>query len=184
MRDNRNCFITNALCSDVSGVEKEFLLAGATSGIVSENSGYWIKKNIKEGNDRRIKLMTFTLEEVLKGLDCPLFIDFLSIDVEGHEYDILKNFPFDKYIIDIICLENNSSIDETDNIDNVKRKLESNDYFLSRNRLAFGMQYCSLRTKLALFMDSLRLLVKGRKWQKMGVVDFYLGRMGKGSWGK
>ncbi len=61
---------------------------------------------------------------------------------------------------------------------------ETNDYFLSRNRLAFGMQYCRLRTKLALLMDSLRLLVKGRKWQKMGVVDFYLGRMGKGSWGK
>jgi GT2 family glycosyltransferase len=58
---------------------------------------------------------------------------------------------------------------------------ETNDYFLSRNRLAFGMQYCSFRTKLALFKDSIRLLAKGRKWQKLGVIDYYLGRMGKGS---
>jgi hypothetical protein len=58
---------------------------------------------------------------------------------------------------------------------------EINDYFLTRNRLAFGMQYSNLRTKLALLRDSVRLILKGRKWQKKGVTDYYLGRMGKGS---
>ncbi|MFZ5932588.1 MAG: glycosyltransferase family 2 protein [Patescibacteria group bacterium] len=60
----------------------------------------------------------------------------------------------------------------------------SNDYFLIRNRLIFGFRYARLRTRLALIKDSLRLLFKGRPWQKKGVVDFYLGRFGKGSWGK
>jgi GT2 family glycosyltransferase len=59
---------------------------------------------------------------------------------------------------------------------------ELNDYFITRNRLLFGLKYASLRTKLALFRESLRLLVKGRKWQKIGVRDFYLRRFGKGSW--
>jgi GT2 family glycosyltransferase len=57
-----------------------------------------------------------------------------------------------------------------------------NDYFISRNRLLFGFKYASRRTKLALIRESLKLLFMGRKWQKIGVRDFYLHRLGKGSW--
>jgi len=57
-----------------------------------------------------------------------------------------------------------------------------NDYFISRNRLLFGLKYAQLRTKIALFRESLRFLLRGRKWQKIGVRDFYLGKFGKGSW--
>jgi len=34
-------------------------------------------------------------------------IDFLSLDVEGGEMDILTSFPFEKYEIDIFSIENN-----------------------------------------------------------------------------
>lgn len=56
-----------------------------------------------------------------------------------------------------------------------------NDYFTTRNRLLFGMRYAPLRAKFALFRESLRLLLSGRKWQKRGVLDFYLFRFRKGS---
>lgn len=56
------------------------------------------------------------------------------------------------------------------------------DYYLTRNRMLFGMQYAPLRSKLALLRESLRLLVMGRPWQKKGMRDFYLGRFGKGSY--
>ena len=59
---------------------------------------------------------------------------------------------------------------------------ELNDYFLTRNRMRFGMNYAKMRTKFALFRESIKLLFNGRKWQKIGVRDFYLGRWGKGSW--
>ena len=59
---------------------------------------------------------------------------------------------------------------------------ELNDYFLTRNRILFGMRYAPLRSKIALIRESLRLMTAGRKWQKAGVRDFYLGRFGKGSW--
>ncbi len=59
-----------------------------------------------------------------------------------------------------------------------------NDYFLTRNRLVFGMRYARPRTKLALIKESFKLLINGRKWQKIGTRDFYLGCFGKGSWGK
>ena len=57
-----------------------------------------------------------------------------------------------------------------------------NDYFITRNRMLFGMRYASLRTKFALAKESIKLLLNGRKWQKIGVRDFYLGRFGRGSW--
>ena len=57
-----------------------------------------------------------------------------------------------------------------------------NDYFITRNRLLFGMRYAKLRTRFALYRESLRFLLSGRVWQRKGVLDFYLGRLGKGSW--
>lgn len=56
------------------------------------------------------------------------------------------------------------------------------DYYIARNRLLFGMRWAPWRAKFALFRESLGLLVSGRTWQRRGVVDFYLGRMGKGSY--
>lgn len=57
------------------------------------------------------------------------------------------------------------------------------DYFLTRNRLYFGFHFCTIRTKLALFRESLRMLFTSpSKWQKRGIIDFYLGVSGKGSW--
>ncbi len=57
-----------------------------------------------------------------------------------------------------------------------------NDYFLTRNRLDFGLRYAPLKTKLALIKESMKLLISGRSWQKIGVRDYYLGKWGKGSW--
>lgn len=56
------------------------------------------------------------------------------------------------------------------------------DYYLSRNRLIFGLKYASLKTKFCLIKESLVLLRKGRVWQKIAVRDFYLRKFGQGSW--
>ena len=56
------------------------------------------------------------------------------------------------------------------------------DYYITRNRLLFGLQYAPLRTKLSLIKESMWLLKNGRQWQKRGVADFYLRRLGKGSY--
>jgi len=55
------------------------------------------------------------------------------------------------------------------------------DYFITRNRLIFGLRYAPLRSKLALVRESVRILLNGREWQKKGVFDFYLKKFGKGS---
>lgn len=59
---------------------------------------------------------------------------------------------------------------------------ELHDYFLTRNRMIFGLSYGSLRAKFALVRESFKLLINGRKWQKIGIRDYYLRNFGKGSW--
>lgn len=54
------------------------------------------------------------------------------------------------------------------------------DYFLSRNRLLFGMRYAPLRTRIALLRESVRLLRSGREWQKKGIEDYFMRRFVKG----
>ena len=58
------------------------------------------------------------------------------------------------------------------------------DYYISRNRMLFGLRYASFQVKLALFRESIKILRSGRPWQKIGVKDFYLNKFGKGSYSK
>lgn len=56
------------------------------------------------------------------------------------------------------------------------------DYYIARNRMLFGMRWAPFRTKLFLVRESLKLLFFGRRWQKTGIRDFYLRKLGKGSY--
>jgi len=59
---------------------------------------------------------------------------------------------------------------------------ELQDYYLTRNRLLFGMRWAPFQTKLALAKQSIGILLKGRYFQKKAVRDFYLRKLGKGSY--
>jgi hypothetical protein len=48
-----------------------------------------------------------SLDYILNKNNCPKDFDFLSIDTEGSELQILNNIDFDKYQIKVICVENN-----------------------------------------------------------------------------
>ncbi len=56
------------------------------------------------------------------------------------------------------------------------------DYYITRNRMSFGMKYAPLRTKIALIKESISLLRSGRNWQKRAVKDFFAGKLGRGSY--
>jgi len=55
------------------------------------------------------------------------------------------------------------------------------DYYITRNRMYFAAIYAPIRTKIAVFRQSLGFLVKGRKAQKIAVQDFLMFKMYKGS---
>jgi FkbM family methyltransferase len=52
-----------------------------------------------------------TLLSLLKLANAPKIIDYLSIDVEGSEYDIIREFPFDDYFIKYLTIEHNANGD-------------------------------------------------------------------------
>ncbi|NCP47288.1 glycosyltransferase family 2 protein [bacterium] len=59
-----------------------------------------------------------------------------------------------------------------------------NDYFITRNRLLFGMTYASFKTKFALLREALKKLFIGTPAQKIAVRDFFMRNFGWGSWNK
>lgn len=56
------------------------------------------------------------------------------------------------------------------------------DYYIARNRMIFGFSYASIRTKLALVRESFKIIISGRKWQRIGIRDFYMRKFGRGSY--
>lgn len=57
------------------------------------------------------------------------------------------------------------------------------DYFITRNRMLFGFRYAGFRTKLALIRQSVTILFFDLSfWKRKGVIDFFLGKFGRGSW--
>ena len=56
-----------------------------------------MQKKGKKGKKYRIK--TISLEDLLLKYNAPVVIDYLSMDTEGSEYEILSAFNFDKYKI-------------------------------------------------------------------------------------
>lgn len=53
----------------------------------------------------KYEVEAMTLERALLKCSAPRVIDFVSLDIEGAEYLVLKDFPFEKYHIRYICLE-------------------------------------------------------------------------------
>lgn len=55
------------------------------------------------------------------------------------------------------------------------------DYYITRNRLLFGTRYAPFRAKIALAREAVGFLLFGREWQRQAVADFFVGRLGRGS---
>lgn len=62
--------------------------------------------NRPHGKGRTV-VNSITFEELLSKFKAPTFIDYISIDVEGGELEILQHFPFDKYKVKCWTIEHN-----------------------------------------------------------------------------
>jgi len=64
-------------------------------------------KSSVDKNKETIQIQTISLLDVLNNTNAPLFIEYMSLDTEGSEFEILKNFDFEKYTFGLIDVEHN-----------------------------------------------------------------------------
>jgi FkbM family methyltransferase len=54
-----------------------------------------------------VELVTATLDEILEKAKAPKWIDYMNIDVEGAEYEVLRGFSLDQYRVGSFTIEHN-----------------------------------------------------------------------------
>jgi FkbM family methyltransferase len=64
-------------------------------------------KSSVDSNKTTIQVQTISLLDVLDNANAPSFIEYMSLDTEGSELEILKNFDFEKYTFGLIDVEHN-----------------------------------------------------------------------------
>lgn len=125
LKKNRNCHKEFCPIYSVSDKIVEFSIVdcGEFSGI-SNHMG--VIGNFKVEN--KLELKTKTLTEILDKYNAPKYIDYLSLDVEGSELEVLKGIDFNKYIIGYICVEHNYAPLRMD----ISKFLQNSHYLYSR----------------------------------------------------
>lgn len=84
-------------------------LAGLDKFATSDDNKMW---KDKVGDFEMKKVSVRTPEDVFTEANLPSTIDYMSLDVEGAEMDILKSFPFDKYCVKYATIETNNDKDK------------------------------------------------------------------------
>ena len=107
LKANRSCHIeTDCVWRESNAVltfnEVDF---GEFSTIDTYSSVDALSKVRKQG--KAYSVNSISLNDMLDKYKAPSRIDFLSIDTEGSEYEILSNFDFGKYQFTTICCEHN-----------------------------------------------------------------------------
>jgi hypothetical protein len=105
LRDTRSCIAVEAIADACDGQQ----VAWAGSGTQKRASGggivgkeYDLKpKNVKVSDTR----LTTTLDRILDTIGAPAVIDYLSLDVEGAEWRVMQNFPFERYTFRTVTIE-------------------------------------------------------------------------------
>ncbi|QOG19039.1 MULTISPECIES: FkbM family methyltransferase [Bradyrhizobium] len=109
LRQNRSSSIDRRCVSSSSGTKVRFLITDSVdpelSGVAEFAGGDHFAEVRSAGQE--IQVETVTLNQLLVDHDAPAKIDYMSIDTEGSEYDILRAFDFSRYAIELISVEQN-----------------------------------------------------------------------------
>jgi FkbM family methyltransferase len=119
LRTNRNCIIDNRAVYNKSGIQIEFRelsdhkdLSGIVETFLNDNH---VKKRNNPLNDNYL-VETVSLTDLLDYYNAPTDIDFISVDTEGSEFEILSAFNFDRYKVKIFTVEHNFIEDKRNKI--------------------------------------------------------------------
>ncbi|MCJ2049239.1 FkbM family methyltransferase [Methylobacterium sp. J-070] len=106
---NRNCYISDKCIYKTDGIEVLFneVDIGELSGMKDLVENDFHSHFRQEG--RQYGVETISLSRFLSEARAPKRIDYMSIDVEGGEFDVLQSFDFTSYDVALISVEHNFS---------------------------------------------------------------------------
>tara|TARA_B100000242_G_scaffold29228_1_gene17610 strand:+ start:5769 stop:6569 length:801 start_codon:yes stop_codon:yes gene_type:complete len=109
IKKNRACTISYDCIYSESGLKVEFLETTkpefSTVNIDSKSKD--IHEGYRQKNNKKYELQTISFKDFSTKYEVPKKIDFLSIDTEGTELEILKSINFEDFDIKIITVEHN-----------------------------------------------------------------------------
>lgn len=107
LKSNRSCSVDTRCVTRSSGNSLNF--EECTNGILSTLTEYRGADGHRKMRRRRAiyKVVSVSLHDLLEENNAPQKIDFLSIDTEGSEYEILKSFFPSKYDVSVVVVEHN-----------------------------------------------------------------------------
>lgn len=111
LKENRDCEISTDCLHETSDMDIEFIETNkpAFSQLKSNINSYEDShQNLRKDIKKKYYIKTKTFNDLLHEYSVQNKIDYVSIDTEGTEYEILKGINFDKYIISIISVEHNN----------------------------------------------------------------------------
>lgn len=95
----RNCIIDQRAVSNTTGLQVNF---------VEFENKHFSKINTKPSkNKTNYSVFTVSLMDLLNEYNCPNEFDYLSIDTEGNEFEIIEKLDFSVYKPSIISIEHN-----------------------------------------------------------------------------
>lgn len=104
---NRKCIVNTNCISAFSGEQIDFSETVrpelSTLNIHVQGDLHSSQRIIKD----EYKVLTLSLNDLLLQNGAPIEIDFISIDTEGSEMEILEQFDFQKYNVEIFIVEHN-----------------------------------------------------------------------------
>ena len=131
----RNCKVVVACVGDESHDNKIVKLRQRNPLEVSQTLFDAEKYEHKQGEYQDKFKICKTLNRILLENSAPKDIDYISIDVEGTEYMIVKDFPFDDWNVTAMSIANNLYQDTKERIENrkkIKKLLEDGGYILMK----------------------------------------------------
>lgn len=106
---NRSCTLSSACVYSTSGKRMPFVLADAYGGLVDlgHRDQHSAKREAYAASGHVIELTTTSLMDLLVQNKAPKTIDYLSIDTEGSELEILKGINWNQFRFQCITIEHN-----------------------------------------------------------------------------
>jgi FkbM family methyltransferase len=106
LKNNRTCQVANELIFDKDNIEVDFIEDNLNDDTKSF-SGIKTSLDKHAVKGPSFKRKTITLNTLLNSISFSKRIDFLSIDTEGSEYEVLQGIDFEKYHFSLIAIEHN-----------------------------------------------------------------------------